>query len=93
MQIAKRPDWPGYFGSERLANSEFGKEAWNKNVTEYCNIVMNIIDNKINSDTIAKFGNIMKQSLMDVMLDSLAIEEEQRRKSIQMRWLHKKGFD
>ncbi len=93
MQIAKKPDWPGYFGSERLANSEFGKEAWNKNVNEYCNIVMNIIDNKINPDTIAKFGNIMKQSSTDVMLDSLAIEEEQRRKSIQMIWLHKKRLD
>jgi creatinine amidohydrolase/Fe(II)-dependent formamide hydrolase-like protein len=26
--IAQRPDWDGYFGSERLATAEFGKQAW-----------------------------------------------------------------
>ena len=91
-QIAKEPNWLGYFGSERLANKEFGKDAWNKNVKDYCNIVMDIIDNKINPDTILKFGNIMKQSPVDVMLDSLSDMEEQRRKIIQTSWLNKKGF-
>jgi creatinine amidohydrolase/Fe(II)-dependent formamide hydrolase-like protein len=89
MQIAREPNWLGYFGSERLANREFGKEAWNKNVKEYCDNVLNIIDNKINPDTISKFGNIMKQSPIDVMLDSLSNIEEQRRKSMQTIWLNK----
>ncbi len=89
-QIAKEPNWLGYFGSERLANREFGEEAWNKNVKDYCNFVMNIIDNKINPDTIARFGNIMKQSPVDVMLDSLSNIEEQRRKTIQTNWLNRK---
>ena len=89
-QIAKETNWLGYFGSERLANREFGKNAWNKNVKEYCDIVMNIIDNKINPDTISKFGNTMKQSPVDVMLDSLSNIEEQRRKSTQTIWLNKK---
>lgn len=89
-QIAKEPNWLGYFGSERLANREFGKEAWNKNVKDYCNIVINIIDNKINPDTIPRFGNIMKQSPVDVMLDSLSNIEEQRRRNIQTNWLNKK---
>ena len=89
-QIAKDTNWLGYFGSERLANREFGKEAWNKNIKEYCDIVMNIIDNKINPDTISKFGNIMQQSPVDVMLDSLSNIEEKRRKSVQNIWLNKK---
>ncbi len=92
-QIAKEPNWLGYFGSERLANREFGEKAWNKNVKDYCNIVMNIIDNKINADTISKFENVMKQSPVDVMLDSLSNIEEQRRKTIQASWLNKKGFN
>ena len=92
-QIAKEPSWLGYFGSGRLANRKFGEEAWNKNVKDYCNIVMNIIDNKINADTIFKFGNVMKQSPVDVMLDSLSNIEEQRRKTIQASWLNKKGFN
>lgn len=89
-QIAKEPNWLGYFGSERLANREFGKEAWNKNVKDYSNIILNIIDNKINPDTISKFGNIMKESPVDVMLDSLSNIEEQRRRTIQTNWLNKK---
>ncbi len=88
-QIAKEPKWLGYFGSERLANKEFGKEAWNKNVQDYCKIVMDIIDNKINPDTISKFGDIMKQSPVDVMLDSLTNTEERRRKALQTNWLNK----
>lgn len=90
IQIAKKPKWIGYFGSERLANKEFGKQAWNKNVKDYCNIVMNIIENKVNPDTILKFGNLMKESAVDVMLDSLSNIEEQRRKAIQTSWLNKK---
>lgn len=92
-KIAKETNWLGYFGSERLANSEFGKKAWNKNVKEYCDIVMNIIDNKILPDTISKFGSIMKQSPVDVMLDSLSNIEEQRRKSTQTIWLNKKRLN
>ena len=92
-QIAKEPNWLGYFGSERLANKEFGREAWNKNVKDYCNMVMNIIDNKINPDTISKFGNIMKQSPVDVMLDSLTNIEEQRRKRKQTIWLNNKSLN
>lgn len=88
-QIAKDPNWPGYFGSERLASKDFGKKAWNNNVKNYCQTVMNIIDNKINPDTILKFGNIMNQSPVDVMLDSLSNMEELRRKAIQKNWLHK----
>lgn len=65
IQIAKAPNWLGYFGSERLANREIGKDAWNKNVKDYCHIVMDIIDNKINPDTISRFENIMKQSPVD----------------------------
>jgi len=90
IHIAKEPNWLGYFGSARLANREFGKEAWNKNVKDYSNIVMNIINNKVNLDTISRFGNLMKQSPVDVMLDSLSNIEEQRRRTIQTNWLNKK---
>jgi creatinine amidohydrolase/Fe(II)-dependent formamide hydrolase-like protein len=93
IQIAKEPNWLGYFGSERLANKEFGEEAWKKNVKDYCNIVMNIIDNKIKLDTVPKFGDIIKQSKDDVMLDSLSTVEEQRRKTIQENWLNRKKLN
>jgi creatinine amidohydrolase len=92
-RIAKEPKWPGYFGSERLANSEFGKGAWDKNVKDYCNIVIDIIENRVNPDTIPRFGNLIKQSPVDVMLDSLSKIEEQKRRTIQTNWLSKKGLD
>ena len=89
QQIARDSSWLGYFGSERLANKAFGEKAWNRNVQAYCKIVMDIIDNKINPDTLSKFGDIMKQSPVDLVLDNLTNIEEQRRKTIQTNWLYK----
>jgi len=90
VQIAKRPDWKGYFGSQRLATPEFGRQAWESNSKMFTQFVMDILDNKINPDTILRFGNYSKGSPIDVTLDSLSLKEEQRRKEKQTTWLQKK---
>jgi creatinine amidohydrolase/Fe(II)-dependent formamide hydrolase-like protein len=92
VQIAKRPDWKGYFGSARIATSEFGRQAWNLNAKMFTQYVLDILDNKINVDTVQRFGDYLKQSKMDVVLDSLSLKEEQRRKEKQTTWLQKKGL-
>jgi hypothetical protein len=53
---------------------------------------LDILDNKINLDTIQRFGDYIKESKMDVMLDSLSLREEQRRKEKQLMWLKSKGL-
>jgi creatinine amidohydrolase/Fe(II)-dependent formamide hydrolase-like protein len=91
-QLAQQPDWEGYFGSERLATAEFGKKAWQSNAGMFTQFVMDVLDNKINSDTVQRFGDFSKGSQIDVMLDSLSLKEEQRRKEKQQSWLQKKDF-
>ena len=92
VQIAQRPDWKGYFGSERLATSDFGRQPWNNNSKMFTQYVLDILDNKINADKIQRFGEYIKQSKMDVLLDSLSLKEEQRRNEKQQSWLQKKGL-
>lgn len=93
VQIAQRPNWKGYFGSQRLATSDFGRQAWNNNSKMFTQYVLDVLDNKINLDTIQRFGEYIKQSKMDVLLDSLSLKEEQRRKEKQQSWLQKKGLE
>lgn len=93
IEIGKRQDWPGYFGSQRLATAQFGEKAWKRNVADYSKIVLGIIDGKINADTIQRFDDFIKESKADVMLDSLSLKEESKRKALQETWLRKKGFN
>jgi hypothetical protein len=90
VQIAQRLDWKGYFGSPRMATAEFGRQAWKNNSKMFTQLAMDILDNKINADTLLPFSDYSKDSPIDVMLDSLSLQEEQRRKQKQSMWLQKK---
>jgi creatinine amidohydrolase/Fe(II)-dependent formamide hydrolase-like protein len=89
VDIAKRPGWEGYFGSERLASAQYGNAAWNDNSIMFTKYVLEILDGKINLDTVVRFGDYMKQSEVDVMLDSLSLQEEKKRNERQLSWLRK----
>ncbi len=92
VEKAKSPQWEGYFGSERLATFQYGQEAWNNNSKMFTQYALDILDNKINLDTVQRFGDYSKESKMDVMLDSLSLKEEQKRKEKQGMWLKNKGL-
>lgn len=92
IQIAKSRQWKGYFGSEKIASPGYGEAAWKLNAKDCLKYVFDILNNKIDIDTIPRFGDFMMQSKSDVDLDSLSLKEEQRRKEIQTKWIMKKGF-
>jgi hypothetical protein len=92
VEIAKRPDWKGYFGSQRLATTDFGRKAWKSNSQMFTQYVLDILDNKINPDTVRRFSDYSKGSAIDVRLDSLSLKEEERRKEKQQMWMQKKGL-
>ena len=77
---------------ERLATQKFGQDAWNNNSKIFTQYALDILDNKINIDTIVRFGDYIKQSKMDVLLDSLSLKEEKRRNEKQLLWLKNKGL-
>lgn len=92
MDIAKSPEWKGYFGSERLATQKYGQEAWNNNSKMFTQYVLDVLDNKINIDSVIRFGDYIKQSKVDILLDSLSLNEEKKRSEKQLLWLKKKGL-
>ncbi|HEV8080860.1 MAG TPA: creatininase family protein [Chitinophagaceae bacterium] len=87
IQIAKSPHWQGYFGSEKIASATYGEEAWKLNAKDCLKYVFDILNNKINIDTVFRFGDFMQQSKPDVALDKLSLQEEQKRKNMQIKWL------
>ncbi|HVG40702.1 MAG TPA: creatininase family protein [Chitinophagaceae bacterium] len=92
IQIGKSPQWKGYFGSQRIATLQYGQDAWKRNSKMFTQYVLDILDNKINLDTVVRFGDYSKGSKIDVLLDSLSLQEEQSRKAKQQSWLQKKGM-
>lgn len=92
IEIGKNPQWKGYFGSQRIATPQYGQDAWNRNSKMFTQYVLDVLDNKINLDTVVRFSDYSKQSIIDVMLDSLSLKEEERRKEKHQEWLEKKGI-
>ena len=87
IQIAQRKDWPGYFGAERLASAAYGERAWHQNARQFTQYALDILDGRVNTDTVERFGDVIKQSKEDVLLDSLSLAEEARLKNKQQEWL------
>jgi hypothetical protein len=54
--------------------------------------VLNILDNKLDPDTVLRFSDYSKGSAIDMRLDSLSLKEEERRKEKQRQWLQRKGL-
>ena len=92
FQIAQRPDWKGYFGSPRLATAAFGKKAWHSNARMFTQYALDMLDGRLNPDTLQHFGDYSKENKTDAILDSLSLKEEQRRKDKQESWLRNKGL-
>jgi len=90
VKIAKGTDWKGYFGSEKIASAAYGKKAWDANAKMYIQFVLDILNNKTSIDTIPRFADVIKQSKIDVVLDSLSLLQEQKRKVLQSTWLKRK---
>jgi creatinine amidohydrolase len=93
VDIARNPQWPGYFGSLPLASARYGREAWQMNAASCLHYVSGILNQTINPDTIPRFADLMAESAIDVELDTRSRQEEQRRKALQTQWLTRKGLD
>jgi creatinine amidohydrolase/Fe(II)-dependent formamide hydrolase-like protein len=91
VRIARQPAWPGYFGSQRLATTQFGQHAWRQNTKDYCQFVLDVLDGRVNPDTVERFGDVMKQEAIDRMIDRVTLQHENQQKTTQEAWLRKNG--
>ncbi|MEO7674514.1 MAG: creatininase family protein [Pyrinomonadaceae bacterium] len=87
--IAKRPDWPGYFGSPRLARAEKYADGWQNASREIINAALKILDGT-DERKILRMGDEMTKSPPDAELDKLALRHEAKVKLRQDAWLRRK---
>ncbi len=88
INIARRPDWPGYLGSPRLASRAQYANGWQLATTEAVNFGLKIL-NGLDDRTIPRFGDEMAKSPTEVALDQASLKHEARIKIRQDNWLKK----
>jgi creatinine amidohydrolase/Fe(II)-dependent formamide hydrolase-like protein len=88
VRIAQRDDWPGYFGSPRLATAAHGAAIWERLRTETIDIARRLLDGA-NPRDLPRFTITMDQSPVDVELDAESLKEEARRAERQQQWLRR----
>jgi creatinine amidohydrolase len=90
--ISKSRDWPGYFGSPRLAAAEKYADGWQRASHEAISLALKTLDGA-DARTIPRFGDEMKKSPPDVALDKAALKHEAQIKRKQDAWLKKKRLN
>ena len=89
IQIARQRDWPGYFGSPRLATAAQYANGWQRASQQAIDIALRILDGS-DERRIPGFGDEMKKSAPDVLLDRASLEHEQEVARKQQKWLKRK---
>jgi hypothetical protein len=90
-RLARSENWPGYFGSPRLASRSQYEKGWQVAYKEAINIALKILDG-LDERSVVRFGDEMKKSDPDVKLDAESLQHEAKIKRKQDEWLKQKGW-
>lgn len=92
VTIAKQNDWPGYFGSPRLANSNLGEKSWKGLTNHIIKHVEDILNGNYNFNK-PTYYQIMSnfQVFKQINEDAKTFDREKEKK--QIAWLASKGYD
>src|SRR5262249_6554935 len=91
IRIAQSKDWPGYFGSPRLASAEQYKNGWQRAAQEAIQLALKILAG-FDDRQIVRFADDIKNSAPDVALDEASLRHEEAIRRKQDEWLKKKGL-
>ena len=92
VNIARKPDWPGYFGSPRIATAVEGErqiKAVSRLVNEYAIKILDGLDER----TLPRFGDVIRQSAPNAAIDRDAQAHELQVKQREQLWLKKHGLN
>ncbi len=89
IRIARGKDWPGYFGSPRLARPEQYANGWQTALNEAVTIALKILDG-FDQRQIPRFSEEMQKSAPDVALDRASLRHEDTIRANQEAWLKRK---
>jgi creatinine amidohydrolase/Fe(II)-dependent formamide hydrolase-like protein len=91
IQIAKEENWPGYFGSPRLARAALGAQAFKLMSAQINELALKIL-NGLDYRQISRFGDVTRKNPANAAIDKAALEHEQEVEKKQSEWLRKKGL-
>lgn len=90
-KVAGREDWPGYFGSPRLARPDIGAKYMIQRVEALIEFALSILDGRDYSD-VARRGAMGGAPAAFQMLDETILGSARRWEEQQERWLRERGI-
>jgi creatinine amidohydrolase/Fe(II)-dependent formamide hydrolase-like protein len=87
VRLARAAEWPGYFGSPRLASAALAAQS-TKSIQAEIEVALKILDG-LDERTIPRFTDLMSKSEPNIAIDRDAIERERRIEAQQREWLQK----
>ncbi len=90
IRVARSPDWPGYFGSPRLARPSPAPNGWQDAADRAVDLALRILDG-LDEQTIVRYGDEMSKNEAEVRLDKASRQHEAKIRQQQDRWLRRTG--
>ena len=91
VQIAKRDEWPGYFGSPRLASAAYGAKVWKAVSSKFIEFTLKTLDG-FAMEQVPRYGDVLKTSPANVAIDNAALARDLEVENKQLEWLRKKNL-
>jgi creatinine amidohydrolase/Fe(II)-dependent formamide hydrolase-like protein len=92
IPIAKAENWPGYFGSPRLASAALGAALWKQFSSRFVEVALKILDG-FDYRQIKRLGDVTRTVPANMAIDKAALEHDQTIHSKQQEWLRNKGLE
>ena len=89
--IAKAENWPGYFGSPRLASASVGATLWKQFSARFVEVALKILEG-FDYRQIKRLGDVTRTIPANMAIDKAALAHEQAIESKQHDWLRRKGL-
>lgn len=91
IQIAEKKDWPGYFGSPRLAGVAFGARVWNEFSASVVTLALKILEG-FDYRKEPRWGDVAETLPAWAALDKASLDHERKLEEKQLEWLKTKGL-
>lgn len=90
LEIASRPDWPGYFGAPRHATPEVGADHWRRLTDWYIDTALAILKG-LDPASLPKRTAAADRNPMNRRIDEAALAREEELQARQEAWLNRRG--
>jgi creatinine amidohydrolase/Fe(II)-dependent formamide hydrolase-like protein len=89
LEIARRPDWPGYLGSPRLASADVGQRIWTSFATAAVAHMIKILDGT-DPRRLPRYGDLMRKNPVFQEWIKTGETRDAERQARQQAWLAKR---